>query len=227
MFGRGTVTESFIGAVTSRTVRYRYRAVGLLALVVAVAAGGAAQFEEPSHPLSQINPVDVALNMADQPVRNVSAVEFANPSGNGYVISNYRISSQSGVSSIKFAPPEGPGTGQFQLESADLNVSDNSILEVQNITEFFNNECGENQAVKDIYPNGTFVCGQAGGGLPTVLSINNTATRDINLSEQDLEKVDEVNPGGRNLQVGGDVISGDGSYTSTSSEVCIGDQCDT
>jgi hypothetical protein len=78
-----------------------------------------------------------------------------------------------------------------------------------------------------VYANGTFICGQAGGGLPTVLSINNTADRDINLSGQDLEKVDELNPGGRDIEVGGDVVSGGGSYTSDTSEVCIGDQCNT
>jgi hypothetical protein len=75
-----------------------------------------------------------------------------------------------------------------------------------------------------VYANGTFICGQAGGGLPTVLSIDNTADRDINLSGQDLEKVDKLNPDGRDMETGGDVISGGGSYTSDT-EVCIGDQC--
>jgi hypothetical protein len=80
--------------------------------------------------------------------------------------------------------------------SGDLDMDGDDIRNVGNITEFFNNACGENQAVKDVYANGTFICGQAGGGLPTVLSINNTADRDINLSGRDLEKVDGLNPGG-------------------------------
>lgn len=59
----------------------------------------------------------------------------------------------------------------------DLNVGGNSI------NNFFDSACGEDQAVKDVYNNGTFVCGEAGGssGLPEVLDSNNTANQFIDM----------------------------------------------
>jgi hypothetical protein len=321
--------------------------IAVLAASAAVLSSGAsAQFQEPSHPLSQINPVDIPLNMSNKAVLNVSVLSLSNPSGNGFNIDNYAITDTTGANRLEFDPSR----DQFQVQGSelnlsgnnlttpnniktggqpitlrdstnnqdilraqeggnleipngnldvsgnnitevnringqlvqnlgtsslsevlnegndadqDLNLSGNDIVEVNringqlvqdlgtnnltevlnegntaptninlsgnnitdintlrfedgasidgevsidgtlslsgdldmdgddirnvgNITEFFNNACGENQAVKDVYANGTFICGQAGGGLPTVLSINNTADRDINLSGQEI-----------------------------------------
>lgn len=144
-----------------------YRLVGFSAVLLVAAAGAGAQFSEPSHPLSQIDPVDVALNMSNEAIKNVSAVSFSNPSGGGYVIDNYEISDQSGVSELELVPPGASGQGQFQVKGANLNISTNNVTDV-----------------------------------------------------------DEINPSGRNLEVGGDVVSRSGSYTSNSTEVCVGDQCE-
>lgn len=50
-----------------------------------------------------------------------------------------------------------------------------------NIKGFFDNSCGSNQAVKEIYSNGSVRCGPAGGnsGLPTVLDTNNSLNQNI------------------------------------------------
>jgi hypothetical protein len=59
----------------------------------------------------------------------------------------------------------------------DLNVDGN------NINNFFDSACGEDQAVKDVYNNGTFVCGESGGvsGLSEVLQTNSTANQSIQI----------------------------------------------
>lgn len=54
----------------------------------------------------------------------------------------------------------------------DINVRGNDI------TEFFNEACGEDQAVKDVYNNGSFECAPA-GGLDTAVEVNNTLIRNI------------------------------------------------
>lgn len=61
---------------------------------------------------------------------------------------------------------------------ASLNVDDNDI------NNFFDSGCGSGQAVKDVYNNGTLVCGEAGGslGLPDVLDSNNTADKFMDMN---------------------------------------------
>ncbi|MFB6245518.1 MAG: hypothetical protein ABEJ03_04190 [Candidatus Nanohaloarchaea archaeon] len=73
-------------------------------------------------------------------------------------------------------------SGRITLGGSTVEVTDGKLdLSGNNLTGFFDSACGENEAVTDVYNNGTFNCGQAGGGLPSVLDINNSANQDIDL----------------------------------------------
>ncbi|QGA80317.1 hypothetical protein [Candidatus Nanohalobium constans] len=53
-----------------------------------------------------------------------------------------------------------------------IDLNDNEIR------QFFNQSCGEDQAVKDVYNNGSFECAPA-GGLDTAVEVNNTLIKNI------------------------------------------------
>ncbi|MFB6208715.1 MAG: hypothetical protein ABEJ56_01100, partial [Candidatus Nanohaloarchaea archaeon] len=104
---------------------------------------------------------------------------------------------------------------RYLLDSGDkmtgnLNMTGKSIL------DYFDNSCGENQAVKQIYDNGTVQCGQAGGGLPTVLDINKSA------NDSNINNIGTLNSKGQQLDLGGELdLTNDNITDSTGCNVTI------
>lgn len=81
--------------------------------------------------------------------------------------------------------------------SAEINFRSDQPIDFFNnidmnnneIRQFFNNACGDDEAVKNIRDDGTLVCGPAGGGLDTVLSENNTASTFIDMNERQVRNL--------------------------------------
>ncbi|MFB6209838.1 MAG: hypothetical protein ABEJ56_06930, partial [Candidatus Nanohaloarchaea archaeon] len=91
------------------------------------------------------------------------------------------------------------GSNNVEIPNGNLNMSGGNLnMSYNEIVSFFDNSCGENQAVKEIYDNGTVKCGQAGGGLPTVLSLNNSANQSniTNLDFVDFDSKGEIRTDG-------------------------------
>jgi hypothetical protein len=127
-------------------------------------AGGSAQFKEPSHPLSQINPIDVPLNMSNEAILNISSLEL-NPGSNdgdylnvsnnpirnvsslsltdtenGFYIDNYRISDENGNHILLLDTEE----DEFRIANASLDLAGNNLTEPNNI-----NTGGESVTIRD------------------------------------------------------------------------------
>lgn len=62
--------------------------------------------------------------------------------------------------------------------------------------------CGSNEAVTQVYANGSYNCGQAGGGLPTVLGIDNSANNSRITDLAGLDMTGDIQLQGNNI-VGG------------------------
>lgn len=142
-------------------VRTSLRSVTAFALLVTITGSVSAQsqgpqLETPSHPLSQINPIDIPLNMSNENVINVSGLSF-NPGASskdeldlnnnqvrnvsslsfkdvqdGFYIDGYDISSQGGGNFLRLKP------GEDQLliggnDGTELNLSGNNLTTPNNI----------------------------------------------------------------------------------------------
>jgi len=125
-----------------------------------------------------------------------------------------------------------PTTSKSALRVTDVkdeyfNISGDTLegdldLNEHNINNFFNTGCGSNQAVKDVYNNGTFKCGAAGGGLPAVLRNNNTVNQNIDANNNQIENlsapIDENDAvrlqdvSGEYVNITGDTLSGNMSF---------------
>ncbi|MFB6166800.1 MAG: hypothetical protein ABEJ62_00880, partial [Candidatus Nanohaloarchaea archaeon] len=71
--------------------------------------------------------------------------------------------------------------------SGKLDMAGNNITNVGSLQSYYGNACSGSEALKEVYPNGTFRCGAAGGGLATTLSINNSAGQyDIDMNGQNI-----------------------------------------
>jgi hypothetical protein len=117
-------------------------------------AVSAQDFEEPSHPLSQINPIDVPLNMSNEAVLNVSVLSLSNPSGDGFNIDNYAITDTTGTNRLELDPSE----DQFQIQGSELNLSGNNLTSPENIKTG-----GQNITLRDSTNSQDILRGKEGG----------------------------------------------------------------
>ena len=81
------------------------------------------------------------------------------------------------------------------------------------IRNFFNQSCGRDQAVKDVYNNGTFECAPA-GGLDTAVEVNNTLVKNIDANGYQITNLGPSNSAndaaryGEVLKLEGDTMRG-------------------
>jgi hypothetical protein len=154
----------------------------------------------PSHPLSQINPIDIPLNMSDKNIINVSGLSF-NPGGNnkdeldlnnnqvrnvsslsfkdvqdGFYIDGYDISSQGGGNFLRLKP------GEDQLliggnDGTEVNLSGNNLTAPNNIRTG-----GEPVTIRDSTNGEDILRAQEGGSVEipnsTLRMFNNNITGD-------------------------------------------------
>lgn len=174
------------------------------------------------HPFTELYPPDVNLDFGSQSAYNLSEVNIGNgitigknaikdsggnerikinPQGEGDIQIpnsdlNFSGGTITGVKDLKFEGGTSIGDGldfSGELNTTDgISLGGNLNMNGNDIKNFFGSACGENQAVKSVYANGTYNCGQAGGGLSTVLSINNTADRNINVDGNQLNNVGKL-----------------------------------
>ncbi|MFB6294769.1 MAG: hypothetical protein ABEI97_03345, partial [Candidatus Nanohaloarchaea archaeon] len=130
--------------------------------------------------------------------------------------------------SVGDAMRKGQIQSNFVARSGDtmkgnLDMAGYDLQNPGSLTNYYENACGANQAVKDVYANGTFVCGQAGGGLPTVLSINNSAgSYNLDMNGNSLLNVNTVGNGGTtalDLGTGGNVQIPNGNLKMSDNEI--------
>ncbi len=71
-----------------------------------------------------------------------------------------------------------------------LDLLDNNITNLDTLDGYYDGSCGDGQAVKEVFDNGTVNCGDAGAGLPSTLEINNSAgSFDIDMNGQNISNL--------------------------------------
>ncbi len=133
--------------------------------------------------------------------------------------------------------------GNLGTEKLDVNVTGNLTVHGSrvdfvdsnaSITGYYGDACGTDEAVKEVLPNGTYVCtstidtGQDVEDLNLTLTEGNEANQSIDMMNNNIDRVNTVNSGGDTVSTGGNVDVAGEVQTETvdaTGRMCLGDRC--
>ncbi|MFB6245050.1 MAG: hypothetical protein ABEJ03_01755, partial [Candidatus Nanohaloarchaea archaeon] len=161
----------------------RYLVAAAVIMLVSVSA---APGKEPSHPLSQINPIDIDLNMSEQDIFNVSVFSLRD----GLRFEGNQIQDSGGNPVLVW----NDSSSQWELRNGDLNVQYNNISAPPGKNVSFQQNIRINGGGRIWVPEQTSTPRYYyRKNLSEVLEDGESADRfDINLSGNNLESPDQI-----------------------------------
>ncbi len=97
-----------------------------------------------SHPLSEVRPMDIDLNMSGQDIFNVTELRMQD----GFLVTRYEFRDDTNTRVLAFNTSE----DRWEVVNSDLDLNDN------NIENFFSSSCSGDDIVKQVYANGSYNC---------------------------------------------------------------------